>query len=215
MEGEEFDQLVRFFDGMAMTSWLSSVHDQLQTATGSWENLSVLDIGCGTGRFLLRGASVANKVTGIDLSNEMIKASEQLFLRNDLQGKADFLVGDACELPFCEGMFDLTISTCLLFLLPEPQVGLKEMLRVTKKNGTIAMLNPALGMDQQQAEKYCKTHNITGFEYTTFLQWATVSTKRHRYSTEALTDYLLKQGAKDVFHEQVLDGLAIITVAKL
>ncbi|RXI98071.1 class I SAM-dependent methyltransferase [Anaerobacillus alkaliphilus] len=214
MQGEDFNNLVRFFDGMAQTSWLSGVHNLLKDATGSWVGKSVLDVGCGTGRLLLRGAKESMHVTGIDLSSEMIKASTQTFLFHELGHKGTFLVGDAYELPFPNNQFDIVLSTCVLFLLPEPTVAMEEILRVIKENGIIAMLNPSIKMNQQEASRYCIDHNLSGFEEKTLLQWSTISTSRHRYSTEQLTAYFTDEGAKVVRNINVLDDLAIITIAK-
>ncbi|MCT8139768.1 class I SAM-dependent methyltransferase [Anaerobacillus sp. CMMVII] len=214
MEGEDFDHLVRFFDGMATTNWLSSVHEQLKEATGGWKEKRVLDVGCGTGRFLLRGANEANHVTGIDLSSEMIKASNQIFLDQDLADKATFVVGDAYHLPFEDREFDIAVSTCVLFLLPEPEIAMDEMIRVINKNGTIAMLNPSLKMNQAKAAQYCKLKGLTGFEERTLMQWSKISTSRHTFSTQQLIDFLKGKGAREVDNLKVLDGLAIITIAK-
>lgn len=214
MEGEDFDQLVRFFDGMASTSWLSSVHKRLKEGTGNWEKKTVLDVGCGTGRFLLRGAGEAKHVTGIDLSTEMIKACLETFTVHGFNQKATFVVGDAYKLPFEEDVFDLAVSTCVLFLLPEPTIAMEEMLRVVKKDGMIAMLNPSLKMNPKEAASYCQKHELTGFEEKTLLQWSTISTSRHTFSKEELTAYLTEKGAKQVDNIEVLEGLAIITIAK-
>jgi ubiquinone/menaquinone biosynthesis C-methylase UbiE len=214
MQGEDFDQLVRFFDGMATTSWLSSIHEKLKEATGSWEGKKVLDVGCGTGRFLLRGANEAEHVIGIDLSSEMVKACKQTFFFHELEKKASFVVGDACDLPFEDNEFTIAVSTCVLFLLPEPTTAMDEMIRVLKANGIIAMLNPSLKMNQQEAFRYCNENGLTGFEQKTLLQWSTISTSRHRYRTEQLTAFFTEKGAKEVVNTEVLNGLAIITIAK-
>lgn len=214
MDGEEFDQLVRFFDGMATTDWLSEIHEKLKEATGNWDQKHVLDVGCGTGRFLLRGAGQASHVTGIDLSSEMIKASQKLFLDNDAAKNASFLVGDACYLPFEDHKFDIAVSLCVLFLLPEPKMAMDELVRVTKKDGIIALLNPTLKMSQQEAERYCQENEISGFEQKTLLQWSTISTSRHRYSTEQLTSYFTEQGAREIENIDMLENLAIITIVK-
>lgn len=214
MNGEEFDELVSFFDSMARTTWLGGIHDTLKEKTGSWRDKNVLDVGCGTGRLLLRGADEADKLTGIDLSSEMIKASTQNFFFHNRSKKGEFLIGDACDLPFGDESFDVALSTCVLFLLPEPEVGIKEMIRVLKPGGTLAMLNPSEKMNQMEAFQYCKQHNISGFEQTAMLKWANVSTRRHRYISDSLTSLLITNGLEEVTHHEVLDGLAIITIAK-
>lgn len=214
MNGEEFDELVSFFDGMARTSWLGHVHDTLKEKTGSWKDKTVLDVGCGTGRLLLRGADEAAKLTGVDLSSEMIKASTQNFFFHNRSEKGEFLIADACDLPFENEKFDLALSTCVMFLLPEPEAGISEMIRVLKNSGTLGMLNPSRKMNQMEAFQYCKEHGISGFEQTAMLKWANVSTRRHRYTSDQLTYLLEESGLKEVQHDEVLDGLAIITSAK-
>lgn len=214
MEGEDFDHLVRFFDGMATTNWLSSVHDQLKEATGSWKEKKVLDVGCGTGRFLLRGVKEARHVVGIDLSSEMIKACKQTFTSHELDDKATFVVGDAYKLPFVDEEFDIAVSTCVLFLLPEPMIAMEEMIRVIKEDGMIAMLNPSPKMNQDEALRYCNENGLTDFEQKTLVQWSTISTSRHTFSTDQLIDYFTESGAEKVTNIKVLNDLAIITIAK-
>lgn len=210
--GEDFDQLVRFFDGMAQTKWLSSVHDQLKLLSGSWEGKRVLDIGCGTGRLLLRGAHEAKYVEGIDLSEKMIEAAKCIYKEKGVQN-ARFRVGDACDLPYRNEEFDIAVSTCVFFLLPEPELGLKEMVRVVKKGGQLVMLNPSETMSQETAAAYCQKYNLQDFEEKTLMQWSNISTKRHRYTEAELTKLLKEYGAKEIKHQAVVDGLAIITTA--
>ncbi|HET7616368.1 MAG TPA: class I SAM-dependent methyltransferase, partial [Bacillales bacterium] len=186
------------------------VHDHLKEQTGSWHGKSVLDVGCGPGRILMRGLGEAAALTGVDLSPEMIKAA-----RRNLGGAASLVTGDAYDLPFAENTFDIALSTCVLFLLPEPEKGISEMIRVTNDGGVVAMLNPSRQMDPEHAEQYCSKHGIEGFERETLVKWSNVSTRRHRYGSDQLTGILTESGAEMVTHEEVLDGLAIITVAGL
>ncbi|WNB93975.1 methyltransferase domain-containing protein [Bacillus sp. NEB1478] len=214
MNGEEFDELVSFFDSMARTSWLKKIHESLKETTGSWNGKDVLDVGCGTGRLLLRGAEEANKLVGVDLSSEMVKASIQQFFYHELSGKSEFLIADAEKLPFNAHSFDLGISTCVMFLLPHPEQGIKEIHRVLKQGGQIAMLNPTEKMSQETAAQYGKENGISGFERTALLKWSNVSTKRHRYTTDEMTELLEKLHFTEISHKEVLGGLAIITIAK-
>jgi ubiquinone/menaquinone biosynthesis C-methylase UbiE len=214
MNGEEFDELVSFFDSMARTSWLKQIHDTLKEKTGSWKEKDVLDVGCGTGRLLMRGAEEANRLVGVDLSSEMVKASIQQFFYHELSGKSEFLVADAEKLPFTDDTFDLALSTCVMFLLPDPEQGIKEIHRVLKMGGQIAMLNPTEKMSQETAAQYAKENDISGFERTALLKWSNVSTRRHRYTKDEMTELLTNLHFTEISHNEVLGGLAIITIAK-
>lgn len=210
--GEDFDHLVRFFDGMAQTNWLGMVHDQLKEATGNWDGKKVLDVGCGTGRLLLRGVQEANVVHGVDLSENMIAAAKQIYEEKQICN-SEFKVGDAYSLPYHDQEFDIVVSTCVFFLLPEPVKGLKEMVRVSKPGGMIVMLNPAEGMCQDAAAEYVMKHGLKDFEEKTIMQWSNISTQRHRYNQRELTALLKEHGANEIVHKEVVDGLALITIA--
>jgi ubiquinone/menaquinone biosynthesis C-methylase UbiE len=214
MAGQEFDELVTFFDNMAQTKWLSALHSRLIQLTGNWSNKDVLDVGSGTGRLLLHGASEANSVSGIDISEKMVNESNRLYDEKALGYKAKFQVGDAYHLPFESELFDIALSTCVMFLLPEPEKGLKEIIRVTKKGGVLAFLNPSYLMDVERATIYAKEHKLKGFEQETLLRWSNISTKRHRYTSDQFHLLLKDCGLSEVKSEAHLDGLALITVGK-
>ncbi|MFC0612939.1 class I SAM-dependent methyltransferase [Scopulibacillus daqui] len=213
MPGEEFDKLVDFFDAMAQTKWLSAIHKELIHRTGSWSGLNVLDVGCGTGRLLLKGGKNAEKLTGIDLSSRMIDRCREIAEEADYQ-HCEFLVGDAYDLPFSAESFDLALSTCVMFLLPEPERGISEIARVIKRGGKAAMLNPSVYLTEHAVDDYCSKHQIKDFEKTTMKQWSKVAAKRHSYDEAALNALLNDYGFQEAEHCPVLDGLAYITIAK-
>lgn len=211
-EAKEFDELVLFFDDMVQTKWLSSIHEQLKELTGCWNDLHVLDVGCGSGRFLLRGASEASSVTGIDLSCGMIDFAKKLYEERKIETKATFLTGDACSLPFLDESFDLVIATCLLFLLPNPEEGLKEMMRVVKPDGKLAILNPSERLTEQVAEKISNDAKLEGFEKKSFLHWAKVATRRHRYSKHTFSSWFTPYSVKTIKHHTVFYDSALLSV---
>lgn len=73
------------------------------------KNCKILDIGCGTGRHAIELTRRDYKVTGVDLSENMLaKASEKA---SNAGFEIDFKVADARNLPF-KGEFDLVIMLC-------------------------------------------------------------------------------------------------------
>ncbi|AST97446.1 class I SAM-dependent methyltransferase [Shouchella clausii] len=214
MEGAEFDQLVDFFDQMANTNWLSQLHSHLKQQSGSWQGKAIADIGCGTGRLLLRGSTEASKLIGVDLSAGMVTRANALFQEKGVAHKAKAVQGDAASLPLASGGFDIAFSTCVLFLLPDLHQGVKEMARILKPGGIAILLNPAPSMAMETAEAYAQRQQFLKEETDYLLKWATVSERRHRKSTAELSDILKKWGFADVRHEPVLEGLALISKAE-
>lgn len=96
----------------------------------------VLDVACGTGVVALTAARRGAKVTGIDLTPELIaRAKENAALtRLDVA----FREGDAEALPFEDARFDVVLSQFGHMFAPRPEVAVREMLRVLKPGGTLA-----------------------------------------------------------------------------
>lgn len=99
------------------------------------ENERVIDVACGTGALSMRMAARAVKVTGIDLSEDMIVTARRLAGRKpELQ--VSFEMIDATDLSvFGENQFDTAVSTLAMHQF-DPDTGLKvlgEMKRVAKR----------------------------------------------------------------------------------
>ncbi len=81
---------------------------------------SVLDVGCGQGTQALRLARHGHQVTGLDSSTTLLAdfsdalAAEQ----SDVQARVHLLRGDAHNLPFPPGSFDLVLCHGVLMYYP-------------------------------------------------------------------------------------------------
>ena len=95
----------------------------------------VLDVGCGTGDLSIElFENTAAEVTGIDFCGPMLK------LAKTKAPRLHFIEGDALRLPFAEASFDgLTIGFALRNLADVDR-GLRELLRVLKPDGHVAIL---------------------------------------------------------------------------
>jgi SAM-dependent methyltransferase len=73
------------------------------------KNIKILDVGCGTGRHAIELAKRGYIVTGVDLSDNMLKRARDNAFEAGL--KIDFITADARKLPFNDE-FDLLIMIC-------------------------------------------------------------------------------------------------------
>lgn len=103
---------------------------------GVTASAQVLDVACGTGVVALTAARRGAKVTGIDLTPELIARAKEnaALMRLDVA----FREGDAEALPFEDAKFDVVVSQFGHMFAPRPEVVIREMLRVLKPGGTIA-----------------------------------------------------------------------------
>ncbi|MFD9484491.1 class I SAM-dependent methyltransferase [Streptomyces sp. NPDC059991] len=102
---------------------------------------SVLDAGCGTGRALppLRDAvGPGGTVLGLDLTPEMLEAAVRAG-----RGRAGWLaLGDVARLPLRTGGLDAVFGAGLISHLPEPEANLRELARVVRPGGQLALFHP-------------------------------------------------------------------------
>lgn len=106
----------------------------------------VLDVGSGVGgtaRCLAR--EFGCRVTGIDLTDEYCRAAEMLAARIGLAELVDYRQGDATNLPFPEGIFDVVWTEHVAMNIPDKPRLYREMYRVLKPRGTLAIYDILAG----------------------------------------------------------------------
>nr|WP_187254434.1 class I SAM-dependent methyltransferase [Alkalicoccus halolimnae] len=208
-KGEEFDEKIEFFDAMAQSDWFKGMQEELCGWIGHFDGEDLLDIGCGTGRLLLRKASRCRSASGIDLSIGMVETARSLAEEEGI--KVEFLHGDAERLPFQKKSFDIALSTCVLFLMPEPKQMIKEMNRILKPGGKAALLNPSPALTLEKAAEAARF--LPEKERPMMEQWGRVAEKRHRFSEEIISKILKDNGFTYVSSKRTENELGLITIA--
>jgi ubiquinone/menaquinone biosynthesis C-methylase UbiE len=105
------------------------------------EGHTVLDVAGGSGE---PGLTIAEKVgprgsvTCTDAGAEMVEAARHDATRRGL-ANVQFRQCTADSLPFPDNSFDVTVCRLGIMFVPDPLVALREMLRVTKPGGKLAL----------------------------------------------------------------------------
>ncbi len=99
--------------------------------------MRVLDVACGTGNQSLPAARTGADVTGLDHAPNLLEQARAAAQKEGL--KIRFIEGDAEELPFEAGEFDVVMSMFGAMFAPQPERIASEFLRVCKRGGLIAM----------------------------------------------------------------------------
>ncbi len=106
----------------------------------------VLDLGCGSGRHTIEACLWPCYTVGVDLSrHDLLRARWMLAdkqRRKIARGHADFIVADAQFLPFRDGAFDRVMCTEVLEHIPDDRQGMRELARVLRGGGEIAVSVP-------------------------------------------------------------------------
>ncbi|MFX1451020.1 MAG: class I SAM-dependent methyltransferase, partial [Promethearchaeota archaeon] len=104
--------------------------------------MNIMDFGCGPGistRDLARRAN-PGMVFGIDIKDSAIEAARKIS-KNQGVHNVEFCKMDASNVEIQDNTFHITFARNLLMSVPRPQKVLKEMVRVTKPGGCIAIVS--------------------------------------------------------------------------
>jgi len=96
----------------------------------------VLDVACGTGVVSVTAARLGARVTGLDLTPELLELARENGRIAEVE--IDWREGDVEKLPFGDAAFDVVLSQYGHIFAPRPEIAIGEMLRVLKSGGTIA-----------------------------------------------------------------------------
>ncbi len=122
------------------------VHELIGDVAG----LSVLDLGCGTGRHALRLADAGAEVTAVDFSEGMLAEAR----RKPGADRVRFVVHDLHEpLPMPDGSFDRVVSGLVLEHIRDVNGFFREARRVLRPGGgaVVSSIHPAMSLRGSRA----------------------------------------------------------------
>ena len=130
----EFNEWARAGKGDSMERGHRPVGEQAIARMGVEPGSRVLDIGCGSGwaTRLLADYASQGRVTGIDISDEMIRVAQE---QSKSYANVDFKVASAEELPFADNEFTRAFSMESLYYYENIPKALGEIHRVMKAGG--------------------------------------------------------------------------------
>lgn len=127
--------------------WTRATRQYLYRRANLLRARRVLDVGSGTGAVTEElAASTEGEVIGLDIDPAMVAFARQrgrhpqkgISVQHAAQGgRAEYRQGDAHDLPFPDGWFDVTACHFVLLWCRDPRRAAEEMMRVTRPGGAI------------------------------------------------------------------------------
>ncbi len=106
------------------------------------KHATVLDVGCGGGKTILKLAAMASegKVYGIDHSADAVKMARRINKEIIENGRAEIHEGSVSHLPFADNMFDVITAVETHFWWPDLHSDMREVFRVLKPEGLMVIV---------------------------------------------------------------------------
>ncbi len=109
---------------------------------------TALDVGCGTGAAvrLLAGINGQGTIVGVDRENKYLDYARKKIQDLNIEN-VSFLNCDCYNMPFEDNHFDICFSRLLFQHLVNPEAAIRELIRVTKPKGKIAICEIDKGLN--------------------------------------------------------------------
>ena len=98
------------------------------------KNSIILDFGTGPGSLALTLAEMGySRIIGLDINESMLNVAKEKLQNYSVK----LLRGDGLHLPIADNSVDAVVSKWVLWVMPDPQKAVEEMIRVTKPGGQV------------------------------------------------------------------------------
>ena len=119
---------------------------------------SILDVGCGTGIFTRDVMTRGPRITGVDLSEPMLRIAVDRGAGKNFTG----ICANMCALPFANESFDKVVSMTAIEFVRDARQAVDELNRVTRQGGCIVLttLNSLSPWAERRRQKAKTGHSL-------------------------------------------------------
>lgn len=167
--------------------------DQLKMLLGEVHDKAICDVACGSGHLGL--ALAPHSLTSVDPSESMLANVEKLAATKGKSVKT--VCAYAEDLPFDSEQFDIVVTRLAAHHFTDIALAIKEMKRVTKKGGTIAIIDLE-GYEDKQVDQFNHElellHDETHIKSYSYQEWLNLFTHEDLTVVEGFSDLSEKPG---------------------
>jgi len=211
-----YDFLNHFLSANTDKSWRKKCVKLLENKSPQ----NILDVATGTGDLAISLLKLnPKKITGIDISNEMLEIGRNKILKLGKSAIVELLQGDAENIKFNDGSFDAVTVAFGVRNFENLNRGLSELYRVLIKSGTLLILE----FSKPQKNLISKIFNLYFKNLLPFMgKLLSNNNKAYKYlyqsveqfaSVEEMVQNLKKCGFSDIKTKQLSMGIATIYLA--
>jgi demethylmenaquinone methyltransferase / 2-methoxy-6-polyprenyl-1,4-benzoquinol methylase len=209
----EYDGLNKVISLGTDASWKKKILEMVKLQNPTL----ILDIATGTGDLaILFAETSAKEIIGLDISQGMLEIGKKKIIAKNLDAKIKMVLGDGENIPYPDDYFDTITIAYGVRNFENLEIGLKDILRVLKPNGTFLILETSVPTKFPFKEGY---YVYTNFIMPTIGKLFSKDKKAYTYLSnsaqnfpfgEALNNILRKIGFIDVVAMPQTMGVATI-----
>jgi ubiquinone/menaquinone biosynthesis C-methylase UbiE len=143
----------------------ADAHAQLVALLAPAPNANVLDVACGPGFLTLAFATRCAQAVGIDATDALLDIARANARQRGVTN-VRFESGDATQLPYADGEFDVVVCRAAFHHFPTPGRVLAEMARVARRGGQVLVAdivtstNPSFARAHNAIERLCDPTHV-------------------------------------------------------
>jgi len=140
------------YDGLFVPALFGRFAEPIIESGAVGPHESVIDLACGTGALTRAAAARTDgRVVGIDVNPGMLAVARSH------GGDVEYALGDAADLEFSDGTFDLATCQFGVMFYPDPVAGIAEMARVARR-GVVAVWDTIDRSDYPAMQELFRAH---------------------------------------------------------
>jgi ubiquinone/menaquinone biosynthesis C-methylase UbiE len=143
MEKTDYSKIANTYNKRYDENYLVNIEKEIKSIITSNNYKTILEAGCGTGRWISSLEDSSKKIFGLDYSLDMLKIP-----KSD-KAHLNLVNADAVDIPFKNDFFDLIFCVNAIHHFPDKEKFINESFRVLNPNGTIAVfgVDPSIDKD--------------------------------------------------------------------
>src|SRR5436190_6699196 len=190
-----YDFMNRFLSAGIDVSWRKKAIKKLLKDNPK----QILDVATGTGDMAIIACKLLNpeRITGIDISGEMLKIASKKIEKEGLEQKIHLQQGDSETINYSKNTFDAVMVAFGVRNFENLEKGLKEMLRVVKPGGIVLILEFSKPRGKVVRSLYNLYMNIAAPEIA---RWFKQNKEAYTYLGESANAFPDRQNFVDIMN---------------
>jgi len=149
MKSLSFNSMIKFYDETRVfdRTCFDSALDFLVERFPPRQFNKLFEPGIGTGRIAIPLAGRGYRVTGVDISGDMLDVLKRQLTQSGPSLPLSFQKADVLNLPYRTAAFDMAVAVHLFYFIPQWKTAVNEILKVLRNDAPLVLMHTGTGTE--------------------------------------------------------------------